>query len=271
MKTLVGETRAQAWLAACEALDFAQERIYNLIVEVSSPSQATPISTAIEKRVDEFLIKHDRQPLNSVAETIFPATEYKLRGLQGVYDYPNSIYPAIRSASPWGNYALRLTQRIGADGKTIQPLRLLIEKAQRQIATKSPKYAAYELDLGLEAMELALYDPEKDQSNVIGGQCLSHISIKLGPRPNYAVYLTALYRYQYFTQKALGNLLGLARLQACIARELHRPIGPLVCHATLAVLESKGIDNNASWSKSEVRELLEESKASAAEAESQLV
>jgi hypothetical protein len=262
MLTFTRETRVEGWLAACEALFAAEERIYNLILEVSSPASATPSTEKIERRVDEFLVKHDRQPLNSVAETIFPATEYKLHGLQGVYDYPTNVYPAIRSASPWGNYALRLTHRSVADGgEPIKPLKLLIDKAKRQLSTRSPKYAAYELDLGLEAMELPLYDAEEDHTNVIGGQCLSHISIKLGPRPDYSIHLTALYRYQYFTQKALGNLLGLARLQACIARELGRPIGPLVCHATLAVLESKDIDNNAPWSRKEVRTLLDDCKA----------
>src|SRR6266704_1380942 len=64
----------------------------------------------------------------------------------------------------------------------------------------------------------------------------SHVSI------SYAVfclknkYLTAMYRYQYFVQKALGNFKGLARLRECSARELGMSAGPLVCHATLAIL-----------------------------------
>ena len=56
--------------------------------------------------------------------------------------------------------------------------------------------------------------------------------------PSTSFYLTAVYRYQFFIQKALGNFKGLARLQACIAREIGVPkVGPLVCHATLATLE----------------------------------
>jgi hypothetical protein len=46
-----------------------------------------------------------------------------------------------------------------------------------------------------------------------------------------------MYRYQFFVQKALGNFKGLARLQACVARECGIEVGPLVCHATLATLE----------------------------------
>lgn len=258
MKAFTKRTRAEAWLAAAQVLAEADARIYNLIFEVEAPAQSTPVSTAIEQRVDEFLRSHDCHPLNTVAETIFPATEYKLRGLEGVYAYPKAIYPLIRSESRWGTYALRLTRRqVTGNGEPIIPLKLLIEKLQRQLGSRSPKYATYELDLGLEAAELSLYDAEDDHAKVIGGQCLSHISVKLGPKPDYAIYLTATYRYQYFAQKALGNLLGLARLQACIARELKRPIGPLVCHATLAVLEDKRIDN-VPWTHNDLSNLIEE-------------
>ena len=93
--------------------------------------------------------------------------------------------------------------------------------------------AAYELDA--EAHGLSTYNAETDWNNYLGGQCLSHISLKLGP--DHELYLTAMYRYQFFIRKALGNFLGLARLQAFIAQEVGIPIGPLVCHATLAQLD----------------------------------
>lgn len=258
MKAIEKSTRAEAWLAAARHLLAENSRVHGLIIEVSQPAKETASSAAIERRVDLFLRDHDCHPLNTVAETIFPATEYKLNGLEGVYAYPDSIFPLIKSESQWGTYALRLTRRSSSTGEgSINPLKLLIEKAKRQLETVAPKYAVYEADLGLETSELAFYEPERDHKRVIGGQCLSHISVKLGPRPDYAIYLTALYRYQYYTQKALGNLLGLARLQACIARELGRPIGPLVCHATLGVLEHKGFES-VRWSQSDLDALLSE-------------
>jgi hypothetical protein len=257
MKLISRETRAQAWLDAANALCAADTRIYNLILEITSPASSTRSCELIERTVDQFLRANDCQPLNTVAETIFPGAEYRQRGIEGVYEYPDSIYPSIKSASPWGNYALRLTRRETADElRTLNPLQLLIEKGKRQLATGAPKYASYELDLNLNEAELALYNAEFDHHRVIGGQCLSHISVKLGPRPEYSVYLTAVYRYQYFAQKALGNLLGLARLQACIAREWGVPIGPLVCHATLGVLEDKRMEGKLSWSHKDLEAML---------------
>ena len=244
-------TRAGAWLKAAQILRKQKTHAYNLIVEVEQPALATPQSRAIESRVDAFLRAYDCQPIHTVAETIFPAAEYVSGGLPKVLQYPNTVFPEIKSvsANSRGTYALRLTQRKCSDGTLMHPLDLLIDKLRRQLKRAGPQRAVYELDLGLEPLELKFYDPEIDHANPRGGQCLSHVSLKLGP--DRELYLTALYRYQYFLQKALGNLKGLARLQACIAREVGIPIGPLVCHATIAILEQ-----DAGWHGSAVSELI---------------
>jgi hypothetical protein len=228
---------------------------------VLEPGAATATSRAIEHAVDDFLRCHDAQPTHTVAETIFPAIEYRRGGIEAVYEYPRTIYPFIKSlnANSWGTYALRLAERTCTDGTIIKPLELAIKKLKRQLGTGSAKRAVYELDLGLDALELKLYSAEYDNNRPIGGQCLSHISLKLGQ--NKELYMTALYRYQYFVQKALGNLLGLARLQAAIAREVGIPVGPLVCHATMAILEDHQLENSAKWNRDQVAALLSKCRA----------
>lgn len=245
------KTRAGAWLKAAQILRKMKTHAYNLILEVEQPALATPQSRAIETRVDGFLNAHDCQPIHTVAETIFPAAEYVTGGLSKVLQYPDAIYPEIKSvnANSRGTYALRLTQRKCSDGTLMRPLGVLIDKLRRQLERRGPQRAVYELDLGLEPLELKFYDPEIDHANPRGGQCLSHVSVKLGP--DRELYLTALYRYQYFIQKAIGNLKGLARLQACIAREVGIPVGPLVCHATLAILET-----SPQWNWAAVEDLI---------------
>lgn len=254
MTPLSGPTRADVWLKAASALHDADDRLYNLILEVEQPGLATPKSKAIEAKVDQFLKAHDRQPNHTVAETIFPAAEYVKGGFSAVLAYPTTVYPYIKSvrANQWGTYALRMTERKCSDGSTFSPLGFLIDKLRRQLKT-SPKRAAYELDLMSEPLDLKLYEADADKNNVVAGQCLSHLSFKLGP--NQELYLTALYRYQWFVQKALGNLLGLSRLQNAVARELDIAVGPLVCHATLAILEDEEVQKN-SWKKNEITKLL---------------
>lgn len=256
MKTCTATTRAEAWLEGAKILLAQEARVYNLVVEVEQPDLVTERSRAIETRVDEFLAKRDRLSIHSVAETIFPATEYRSGGLAKVYAYPDTIFPEIKSypGNGQGTYALRLVHRQMSNGKRFNALETVIDKLRRQLKRPGPQRAVYELDLNMEALELKFYDPEIDESNLRGGQCLSHVSLKLGSEKE--LYLTSLYRYQYFAQKALGNLKGLARLQACIAREVGIPVGPLVCHATMAVLDDNTV--GAPWRPAEVKKLVEE-------------
>ena len=252
MQTLTHQTRAGAWLEAAELLLAAKSPVYNLVIEVSQPGLVTPESKALESRLDAFLKQWDCQPIQTVADTIFPAAEYIAGGLKQLYEYPESIYPHIKSipANSKGTYALRLVQRNCSDQSTMNPLDILIDKLKTELKRKKsgPMRAIYELDLGMEPLELKFYEAEVDHDNHRSGQCLSHVSLKLGP--NRELYLTALYRYQYFVQKALGNLKGLARLQDCIAREVGIQTGPLVCHATLAALETgKGTPKEPAWGR----------------------
>ena len=85
---------------------------------------------------------------------------------------------------------------------------------------------------------MPLYSPAQDETRRMGGPCLSHLSFKLFQE---AVHLTALYRSHDYSYKAPGNLLGLARLQACVAHEVDRSIGSLTIHSSYAYLKgSKG-------------------------------
>jgi hypothetical protein len=260
MQTCTDITRAGAWLTAAQRLLAADARIYNLIVEIEQPDLATRESREVEGRVDSFLRDHGRQPIHTVAETLFPATEYRAGGMSRVYEYATTVFQAIKSlpANRKGTYAYRLVRRKISDGQYVNPLETLIEKMRRQLKLAGPQRAIYELDLCCEPAELKFYDPEIDRANPRSGQCLSHLSFKLGP--DRELYLTALYRYQYFVQKALGNFKGLARLQACVAREVGIPVGPLVCHATLAVLEDDRLGEP--WNRSSAKTLIAQCQSS---------
>ncbi|MGJ3700811.1 hypothetical protein [Variovorax sp. AFSI2.2] len=267
MKPVPATSRAEAWLKSARLLYKEHERIYNLIVEIQEPGLETEATKAIERRVDAFLAEHNCLPVQTVSDTIFPAAEYKSGGLKKVFAYPTDVYPHIKGipANRWGTYALRLTQRTCSDGRTINPLEIVIDKLKAAMAAakrvkNGPPRAVYELDMTLEPLELKFYDAENDYDNGRGGQCLSHVSLKLGPK--HELYLTAVYRYQFFIQKALGNFKGLARLQACIAREVGIPVGPLVCHATLATLEEgTGEGGQTRWGRRALESLVADCEA----------
>ena len=153
--------------------------------------------------------------------------------------YPEKVYPAIKKhpSIRWGTYAYRLVRRRIANDKHINPLQQMIEKMQSEITKSGPKRSCYELGVAEGEYDMPLHSPADDGARRMGGPCLSHLSFKLF---DAAVHLTAFYRSHDYRYKVPGNLLGLARLQDCVAHEVDRRTGSLVVHSSYAYLnESK--------------------------------
>ena len=81
--------------------------------------------------------------------------------------------------------------------------------------------------------EVSIYRPENDRKNRMGFPCLSHLSFKLY---NGQLHLTAVYRNQFYIERAYGNFVGLGRLMEFIAKESEITMGRLTCIATHAEL-----------------------------------
>lgn len=251
MKLIEASTCERAWTAATGfLLTRPHYEEHNLVVEIAQPATHSPGDIEIRKILDKFLVEHDAFPLVTVAETIFPASEYQRRGVKGVYKiYPEEIYPIIKTE--WGRYAYRLVRRRGRDGKEFNPLEEVVKKLRSQIKNGQRLRACYELSTIEAATDIPLFEPESDSRRTRGGPCLSHISLKLG-RDN-RLYLTAIYRLHYYIERALGNFLGLAALQAFVCEQTGLTPGPLVCVSSLGV-----IDTGEKWNLTEAREMFDE-------------
>ena len=263
MTPIFGDTRSEAWLRAARHLRQCKDLDdYNVVLEIKSPGLSTPNDKIIDTRVDALLRAAGVLPLNSVAETLFPAKEYRLHGAKGVYEiYPEKVYPGIRGLLGWGTYAYRLLRGKDKDGQTIKPLEKCVAKMRRELAKVEGgvNRACYDLSVaeGDEPYELPIYRAANDQGHTYGRPCLSHISLKI-TRDN-KLNLTALYRSHFYVERALGNLLGLARLQGFVARETGLTIGSLVCVSTYARL-----DLRTGWGKMKLDDLLNELAPTAA-------
>jgi hypothetical protein len=87
--------------------------------------------------------------------------------------------------------------------------------------------------------EISLFDPERDVTgSIYGGQCLSFLSFHLIPGTPRTVLLTAQYRNHYYVEKLLGNLIGLGRLMAFVARETGATVGSLTVLSTHAQIDT---------------------------------
>lgn len=252
MKLIPSETVAQAWVEACQHLVSIQPSWTDttVVLHIDKPTLIRRQDRAVADALDSFLVKHDGHPNHTVAETIFPAYEYVRGGVEGVYTaYPEEVYPLIEKhpdARHWGTYAYRLLRRKGPDGVIYNPLKECIKKMH----DTNRKRAAYEVGLGF-GFDLATYDDDEDRGLRMGGPCLSHLSFKLKDKK---IHLAAMYRSHHYVQRAYGNLLGLARLQAFVAEQVGVESGPLVCHSTMAVLEHG--TKPYGWSKDEVSSLI---------------
>lgn len=236
MKAITQKTRAEAWLAAVKHLvENEDRRDLNLVLEIKKPGITTPFSKLIEDEMDRYLKRANLYPLHTVAETIFPATEYRNHGKKGVFKiYPETIFPRIKSfnGNRNGTYAYRLVRGYDYKGEPCNPLEHCLIRMKDQIEKKGTKKSIYELSLD-DTFSIPI---NRNDQKIMGFPCLSHISFKICSK-NKLIHLTAIYRSQHYIAKALGNLLGLARLQGFIAHELEINIGVLVCHATDASLE----------------------------------
>lgn len=252
------KTCPEAWLNAADyLLEQEDYSTHSMILDIDTPILMTPEDFRVFDQVDQFLRNHNRFPLVTIAGTIFPGGLYQKYGPAGVYEvYPKQVYPKIKEQ--WGTYAFRMVRRQRADGTTMNPLQVLVEKLQRQCKTTHPLRAAYELTTVDCFADLPLYDAPSDSTRTLSQPCLSHLSFRIKNRNS--LMLTALYRSHYYVQKTLGNLLGLAQLLGFVANETGLNVGPLVCHSIFATLER----DTGEWGKSDVETLIKNCHTAAA-------
>jgi thymidylate synthase len=208
-------------------------------MDVVEPLALSEVDRTIVGKVDAFLSSSTKNefPVATVANTIFPQAVYEEHGAPDFYRvYNEKIFPRLkRSSQDWGRYFERLTAFPHPKGGTVNLLDGLVNKMRRNVEGDRPYKNIY---------ELPIYDPIRDaNASPRGRQCLSYLSFKLDNRQR--LLLTAVYRNHYYTEKLLGNLVGLGHLMAFVAQEAGVGIGPLTVlstHATVDVGEGSRAD-----------------------------
>lgn len=255
MKAIEASNCIDGWLKASQYLiERPGRRAYSVVIEVENPLSLPPEDRVVYDIVDDFLRSKDGMPLSTVVNTVFPAQLYKKHGAPGVYERYPALFPTIQchaDARNWGTYAMRMIQRVDHEGRTIYPLRETVAKIARQAKLVGAKRAAYEVGTVDPFTDIPIYEPGRDRASIMGGPCLSHVSFKL--MDNRALMLTGFYRSHFYVERALGNLLGLAHLQNFVAEQAAIPLGPLVCHSSMAQLDTAA----GRWNAGDVRDLVE--------------
>lgn len=238
----------KAWEVACNRLMNMPRMEGHFVLEIENPcsKETTGLTAAL---IDRWLKSQEQPGMTPRSEGIFPNKEYQEEGLKGVFvTYPTQTYPHLKSnppdseiyMGPWGTYAIRLLEPY--KGSEYCPLEDVITKLQVEMKTRHPKKTGYEINL----FDMPVYDVEHDNQYHRGGPCLVHLSFQLHKG---VLHLTALYRNHDYCYTLPGNLLGLANLLACVAKETGTSPGRLVIHSTHAYIKGNksGLKDFFSW------------------------
>jgi hypothetical protein len=219
---------ASAWREAVRLVDMAPKHsAYNVIIDITDPAANSTLKHPGIATVDNFLAKQAK-PIETVANTIFPASLYHRHGAPDFFEVFNKrILPRVRRNGRWsGYYFERMINYSVPDGHPPNQLWDIVERM------RNAKVSA------LNKFELSLFDPVRDVDNSpYGGQCLSFMSFKIIPGATRKLTLTVQYRNHYYIEKLLGNLIGLGRLMTFVSGEAGLSLGPLTVVSTHAVID----------------------------------
>ncbi len=243
--TVSGPDISTAWIRACRALDrLGTHRAYHTTVHIDDPTRDDP---GVRAELDRILESKGKQPVRTVANTIFPAALARTTGEHAALaERYKALYPSLRRmhrGNRRGTYFGRLIDYPGARGK-IDQIEAVIRRLQQQMKTSGPKTACYETGLVDPATDvdaepatasLPVNAPGIDNSTT-SFPCLSHCSFQLDRAGH--LHLVALYRSHYMVERAYGNYVGLGDLMAYIAHAAGLGVGVLTVVAGYAQLDS---------------------------------
>lgn len=244
-----------AWLSAIRHLCEHGGTAVNLFVAAEQGSEDPRIRRCLDIFLQEKRVKRkDVLPVQTVANTIFPASLYRVADsseqLFTMHDKVRKVRERLKDKEEYFDRLVAWP----ASGQPVNQLREVI----RRLKTVAHLSSAYELAVSVpevlneeeeqETFDLRIYAPKHDR-RIMGFPCLSHISLTL---KDSKLHLTALYRNQHFIRKAYGNYLGLAGLAAFLAEHAGVAVGELAIVATHADLELK------TFSKKAVQGLIDE-------------
>lgn len=222
---------ASAWREAVRLVDAQPGHMaYNVIIDVADPVANANRQDPRVAIVDEFLEPFEKS-VETIANTIFPAALYHRYGAPAFFDvFRDRVLEKVRRNCRWsGYYFERMMQFRDPPGPDTNQLWEIVQRM------RNDKLKA------LNKFELSLFDPSRDvDHSPYGGQCLSFLSFKLHSGAPKVLTLTAMYRNHFYIEKLLGNLIGLGRLMAFVARETGTEIGPLTVISTHAEIDHPG-------------------------------
>ena len=210
------------------------------IVTRSGRKEMTPLTVAItgadtvevlserndiRDELEEVLATHEKQAVETVANTIFPNSLWNRNAPRTrLYERYEAILPKLQKASRKNAHGFYF-ERMILSGRDDTP---------------------NQIEFGLDAfgpgmrrsvLQVGIFDPRKDHSmgRRRGFPCLQHLSFVPDQRGSLSV--NAFYASQFMVERAYGNYLGICRLGRFVAHELGLTLTRVTIHVGLASLD----------------------------------
>ncbi len=242
---------SEAWVLGLErVVSEPGGRLVHLVSTVSEPGAEI---ASVRRVLDAALDAAGKQSVDTVAETIFPSSLYPDPGFNWtpgiaadkeadldtaadtLYRSYCDMLPLLSTAAgnSRGTYFGRMVSWPGkvAGGPN--------QLADRIRALRGKHRAGYQRNNTLD-MDIAADSQEPlrgvqtyaaTDRRPLGFPCLTHVDLTLH---DGRLHCLAVYRHQYFIEKAYGNLLGLSAMMQFLCQQSAYALGELVVHATMA-------------------------------------
>jgi thymidylate synthase len=198
-------------------------------VDAHEEEKKNPVMNALNK----LLIKQGFNDINTVANTIFPLTVYKLAKYDRERFFASYLreLPRIKALDTRNKDGIYFERLIQFDEvKKVNQLKFIIDEfTGRKGVRKS-------------MLQAAIFDPNRDHKRnaQIAFPCLQHVSFTYD---NGMLSVNGFYATQQLFDKAYGNLLGLVRLGNFMAREMNLKLDRVNCYIGAEKLERIGKTN----------------------------
>jgi hypothetical protein len=236
MVTIDEPSLSRAWARALvHVLDHPGTEISPLVLSFTGFKPGEPMEdAAIRGRLDRALSDAGFATVQTIANTIFPASLWKLAGgnRTRLIELYREVLPRIKGVDPRRNgrglYFERLTM-YGRGPYEGNQLEFILRSHKK--GTRRSKYQA------------SIFDPERDHINAaqMGFPCLQHLTF--APLSGSSLAVNAFYATQQLFDKAYGNYLGIARLGSFMAQEMSLTLKRVTCFVGVAKLERIGKRN----------------------------
>lgn len=187
----------------------------------------------IREKIDRALKSKNMQPINTVANTIFPINLWNpVLGREILFKRYKNILPQLKKC-PNNRLGIYFNRMIDFNDAGFNQLERIIEFYETGNHRRS-------------ACQVAIWDPLRDMHNtkMRGFPCLQHLVFSC---VHDRLIVIAFYAPQYLFERAYGNFLGLCNLGKFMSHELQIPLHEVKCYIGVEQL---------SINKSSIKEIL---------------